>query len=230
MIEGTYLSVGPAKNGTSSFFKMLSQHPQMYPSKYKDPCFEGYIIYEDYNKFLNLWDFKKIDYSKKHILFSGEVKRDIYLKSDYLKLPNIKKTKYIFILRKFIDNFISLLFHDYILTNKIDVDYYIKKNFFYFDYLKNISKKIGKENIFFIRFDEIESKQSEIYDFLEIDNQYKFTYPFVQSNPGSKEIFKRNLTKHYFNKKCDILLKIFLNELYKIQKEFNIDLDDESLI
>jgi hypothetical protein len=230
MIEGTYLNIGPAKNGTTSFFKMLSNHPQIHPSKVKEPGWFGYNINENYNKFLELWDFNNINYSRNYILFTGEVMRLKYLKSDYLKLPNIKKFKFIFILRNFNDYLLSFIFHNYVLTNIIDVDWYIKKNIFYYEYLENISKKIGKENILIIHLNEIESNQTKIYDFLEIDNHYKFKLEHINPNSESTVLYKKELVRYYINKKHDILSKIYLDEFYKIQEFFNIDLDKKLII
>jgi len=224
----TFLSIGPAKNGTSSVFKMLSKHPRIIQSKTKEPYYSGYIINRNLKSYLNLFNFENIKDEKEYVLMTAELHTKTYIDSDYTKIPNVSQFKFLFLVRNMFDFFLSFLLHSYHKDNLCLIDLAIKRKYFYYKFLKDISNKIGRENILIMNINDVNNNQSEIYKFLNINSNYKFELPKLNPNPYINKIpylISRNYIKNAINDKCDLLLKLFLDEIYKIEKEFNFKIE-----
>jgi len=160
----TLLNIGPAKNGTTSVFNFLGKHPEIEPSIVKDPLMEGYSI-ERPDEYYSAWrrDNKVWLDGSPGFFTSGlkyQPKVAAKLKFDEMKL--------IFLIRPHFKYFVSLMNE---LNSKIMM--WLPEHFLYCHVLERTAKRLGKENIFVIRLDEVEEKQTELWRFLNIDEDHK---------------------------------------------------------
>jgi hypothetical protein len=161
----TYAIPGRSRTGTTSLWAMLKKHPQVAVSKEKDYIFT-HGVEDTYIK--DAFNIKK----DTKVLFEGTADW-LYFVQVAVNLEQIKRACCIYILRDPKERMISLIdfrnrthcFESAMFELKED-------NILQFDYLKEMEKIIGRDNIILINLDEIEKKQNRIYEFLEIDNIY----------------------------------------------------------
>jgi len=166
----TLLNIGPAKNGTTSVFNFLGKHPEIELSITKEPLMEGYSM-ERPDEYYSLWrrdnkvwlDGTPGFFTKAATRFSIETAKS--LKFDEIKL--------IYLIRPHFKYFISTMIN---MGTKIVM--LLPEHYLYSNVLERTAKRLGKENIFVIRLDKVEEKQSEIWKFLNVDDDvYKYKLP-----------------------------------------------------
>lgn len=80
-----FLNIGPPRSGSTSFYSMLSNHPQIHSGLLKEPCHEGYKISET-KKYLEHWNYELIkDSSLTDVILDGSPRIVFLEDSKFLK-------------------------------------------------------------------------------------------------------------------------------------------------
>lgn len=205
----TLLNTHFSAAGSTSLYVFLNQHPQIFSSKEKEPV-----------KDLNTW---KNYYNQWDCFENDNVYLDatphLYNKPKY-DFKSVKETLIfdrfcaICVLRNHVDYLISLVTKERGFGPLIK---YLNSGGLYAKQLDNLTDVIGKENIFIIHLNNIEKKQKDIYKFLNIDTDYFFPFPHINSFLGDDLYYGG---KHYYQgrrKRYFRLRKKLLNNLYRIE-------------
>lgn len=90
----SFLNVGPPRSGSTSFYNMMANHPQVNVGSLKEPLHMGYKL-SDVKKYLSHWDYTNIERTRPTVILDASP-RLVYLKESL----NIRKH-----LGRHIDNF-----------------------------------------------------------------------------------------------------------------------------
>jgi hypothetical protein len=216
-----FLLLGLRRTATTSIWDFLRTHPQICPPKYNKELSRTFLINktipEDNFIRLNFFPDKKTKYLIDATPGSFEYKEYI---EKVLNFPEIRKIKIIFTLRNPLDRVYSLILYqmslfykfgeaiDYINendeVNKEDLREFIIKEFYTYDGIKIAYDMVGKENILFIKIENLNNARDEIYEFLKIPphksemkkvnttSQNPFKFRMIEKNEEIKRWFKSN--------------------------------------
>ena len=188
------LIIGAMKAGTTSLFEILSQHPQICPSKKKEP---DYFINDRDNKshedYIGLWDWK----SELHT---------VALESSvaYTKMPFISgvpericksglgQFRFIYMLRDPLTRIESQARHALFAGWGKPLDAGISEDLIYFSryamQLDHYLKYFSKDDVMLMTLEEFQSSPeavlARICTFLEIDNKFQFSEVTKPRNSG----------------------------------------------
>ncbi len=178
MTNKTLLNLAPGKNGTTSVFEFLSNHPQIEASNPKEPQ-SGFqrefpiVTFKTPEKYYKVWEKDNDVYLDGT---PGILCSTVRFSQEITKTLKFNKYKLIYILRNHLKYYTSLLY-----TNGIIEPLLYPEHFLYSDQLDRAEKNLGKENIFVVKLDEIEERQKEIFTFLDIDH-HTFKFPHLNSS------------------------------------------------
>jgi len=188
------LIIGAMKSGTTSLFDILSQHPQICPSKTKEP---DYFIKDrddnDRENYLSLWDWK----GDSHVVaLESSV---AYTKSPFItgvperiKKSGLGRFKFIYMLREPLSRIESQARHALFAGWGQSLDTEISNDLIDFsryamqvdDYLKYFPK----HELILITLEEFKSNPHEILKricvFLEVDKEFRFSNVAEPRNSG----------------------------------------------
>lgn len=180
----TLLLLGFPRTGTTTLWTFLNKHPKILSTKEKEPL----QLYQNINlgekQYLKHWSKEKIEYGD--VLVDGTPMWWI-MQPELFKTISFNKVCCLFSIRRpYINWYRSFLYLNYYLAvekaftnNFIDKNGYINLSVLkqsiklgFRHELTRIENIIGNENILVIDFDQLESQQKIIYDFLGVDNNY----------------------------------------------------------
>ena len=186
--------IGAMKSGTTSLFDILGQHPQVCPSKKKEP---GYFTKDSndhsHKSYLSLWDWQN---NKHSIALESTV---AYTNEPYITgVPNrihnagLGKYRFIYILRDPLTRIESQVRHSLFAGWGKPLDKGLPEDAIYFSsYAMQLDKYLeffSREDIFLITLEEFKNNPHKVLfricQFLEIDKDFKFKYVTTRRNSG----------------------------------------------
>ena len=181
----TLLNIHFSSCASTSLFRLLGNHPQIVPSKIKEPVED--IGWENY---YDQWD----NDFKDNIYLDGTPK--LFLKYDFEK-QNLLFDRFcvICVLRNHIDYISSRMTVEQTQRQLNAVKYDL-----FHDHLDNLVKAVGRENMFIVNMKDIEENQKDIYEFLNISKDYFFKLPWLHRSFGDdlSPQHPKFKTKYYF--------------------------------
>lgn len=114
-----FLNISPHRSGTTSFYHMMKDHPQVRTGTKKEPLYEGYSL-SKIEHYLSHWNYNSFCEEKETNVILDASPRLEYV-SDSLKLkellsPYVDEFRYILLVRDPKKYFISKLFIDYFIN------------------------------------------------------------------------------------------------------------------
>ena len=203
--------------GSTSLHVFLDQHPQIFSSKTKEPAKSKAGALFDWDNYYNQW----------HPFEDGNVYLDatphLFNKKEF-GFEEARKTLCfdrfcaICVLRNQIDYLISLTTNPTLPERGFEpLKRYIYGGGLYAKQLDNLTDIIGRENIFIIHLKDIEEKQKDIYKFLNVDVDYYFPFPHINSFLGDDLYYNG---KHYYRKRRERYFKLrkqLLDNFWRIE-------------
>ena len=210
-----YVCVGFSKTGTTTIWDVLGTHPQICKSKYKElfVANPSYLLEEDILRFFSPKQKTKVLIEATPWFLLKEVFKPVL--ESIKKNQTIGKIKCIFVLRDHIKRNNSSLLNCIMNHRKEIIDGEIKShpNIFhtggvdhFLRYYSNIStyyssmvfleKEYGKENILFLKLEDLNSSDKKINNFLEIED---FKYKWCKKNDSWNKSITIEEVKLYNN-------------------------------
>lgn len=249
--------IGASKTGSNSIWAMMRKHPQISTSFPKEPLQftmikkDKYIIpYTEYD-FSNYTDYYNIN-DKTKVLFDFTVNVLFYVKNIVTRLyqqPYVENVCCIYVYRNTIDKFFSAVndltrlylvrksykykpkfLNENLTINNEHLTRWVKDEGDQYNFLCRIESQLGKGNTLIIPLSEVEDRQNEMYDFLEVNNQYKFQLKKLNQYKDSKKnvlSLKVNLNViRWFKDNFDMMKKLSKENERMIHKKWGIKLNE----
>lgn len=202
--------LGAMKAGTTSLFNYLAQHPQIAPSKEKEPSFFSHHYDKGLEYYLSLW--KKEDVESKWLLEASVnyTKYPAFKESSHNLLDFTKKNdvnlKFIYIMRDPIERLESQYTYSYArwITNSledrikhghiVDVSWYARQ-------LDQYYEKFDPDQFLLLDFDDLKRKPEEVLkrtcEFLNVDTDFTFSGLDEVYNKSEGKVITRPVDRLY---------------------------------